>query len=84
MQNALDKIQDFRYFEIRLSARYTGLKTGKIKQKSEHLCNLGYLFIYNVPGTGMGCPERWWSHQSWKYSRIIEVSTKGHGLMGTY
>ena len=34
-------------------------------------------------GTGMGCPERWWSHRAWWCSKSVWMSTEGHGLART-
>jgi len=34
-------------------------------------------------GTGMGCPERWWSHRRWRCSRNFGRHVEGHGLVRT-
>ena len=31
-------------------------------------------------GSGMGCPERWWSHRPWRFGCCVE----GHGLVEKY
>ena len=34
-------------------------------------------------GTGMGCPERWWSHQPGSVQGMFRRCVEGHGLVGT-
>ena len=32
-----------------------------------------YYFSERGSGTGMGCPERWWSHRAWWCSKCLDV-----------
>ena len=34
-------------------------------------------------GTGMGCPERWWSHEPGGVQRAFGCCVEGHGLVRT-